>query len=533
MNNSSLTPDQRVLEALKTLEQARKSGADYWRLYAHLCLKDLWFFIRVALGWDWLDSKLHGEILIPFYEENKGCDTAVFIPRGHGKTLVAAARIMREMLANPNVAIMFASATEDLANSLGSMIAQNLIGNDNIQRAFKGIVPTSTQDTDRWGKDGYALPNRKPRTDATLFCSSLKGNVTGKHPEIIFLDDTVVRTNNTPQGWAMTESFLRECMMLLPPQGVIHVTGTRWHDGDPYGKILAGRIHGKQGPFRTMVLSCWEDDNPLKAPTYPRAKRWGKSHFTGYSNEQLDAMRKPESEGGLGIYFDAQMRNDPIPVERQDLRISDVNTFSDDEAPELGELRLFGLETTAGGKPIYSLLQDQADKLRLSIPIQPIEVKRQRGSTKLDRIRASLEPVMREGRLFVKSWMLGDSSSSDGLGYEIRRFGAAKHDDVVDALHMAIDYLAGQARPSKGSPADVYIACDLSFSEERRSDWTVAMAVAVTAEGNFYLLDYDRFQTSSASGLVGRLIEFFQKWNRVGKNRRNAAKSYSIALSYK
>lgn len=471
--------------------------------------------MRVVLRWEWLDEDLHGQTLINFYKDNADRDTAAFVPRGHGKTLTAAARIIQLILADPNVAIMFASATEDLAINFGSMVAKELVSNDMLQAAFPDVLPGSDDKLEAWGKDGYKLPRRRPRVDPTLFTASLKTNVTGRHPDIIFLDDLIVRTNNNELGWSQAELFIKECKMLLPAQGVLHVTGTRWHDSDPYGKIIAGNIKGKRGSFAISprsIRSCYVDDNPALGPIYPYRVRWNMSKPTGYTKEQLDDMRKPESEGGIGEYFDAQMRNDPLPEERQDIKVGDINIYEDNDAPQTTHVRAFGVEALGGGAILFNLLQEKIDKLQLSFPLARIEYKRVVGQTKLDRIRTIMEPIVREGRFWCKKWMIGDKTATDNLGYEIRRFGKARHDDILDAIHNVPAQLSANVFPEPGEPADLYLTADLAWTEEQAADFSVCAAVAVDSSKNFWVLDYDRFKISSPSAIVDRVIEFYCKW---------------------
>lgn len=525
------SPDARVRQIGQELESIRskKGPAAYWEKVREYCWLDLWFLVRVVLKWGWLDEVLVGQEMLHFYDVNKGKDTAVFVPRGHGKTLLAAARCIQEILKNPNVAIMFASATEDLADKFGQMIGQTLMENDFLQKAFPGVLPASTQDVQQWGKPGYSLPQREPRIDPTLYCASLNTNVTGRHPDIIFLDDLIVPKTNSPLGYEKVEKFLHEMKMLLPPQGVMHISGTRYHDADPYSKILAGKIIGKKGNFATLVRSCFIDDMPEKGLTYPFKLRWNMDEPTGYTMEQIEAMRRPVVEGGLGPFFDAQLRNDPAPEERMDIKLSDIIIYDKRDQPKLGAVRSFGIEITGGGRPIYQQLVEKTEELRFWMPLHEISTTRStKGETKTDRIRSTLEPIVREGRLRTQQWML-DVSTRDTLGYELQRLGFAEHDDIADALHNAIQ-LAGGTFPAHGEDAHLYLASDLAWTEERRGDFTVTVALAVDEFRHYWVVDYDRFQLSSPSQLCDRLISFYRKWEnddtRSSRPRKNYALTY-------
>lgn len=514
----------------------------YWRLVREVLKTDPWFMMRVALEWAWLDEDLVGHKFIRHVAENWGTDLAVLFPRGHGKTLPMQSMVLTNIINDPNVAILQISRTQDNADKFGQMVGQHLIGNDYLQRCFgrkyndEGPLPNSIAECSSWGRDGYSLPYRKPRLDPTLLCISLKSAKAGKHPDWIYIDDPTEKENNNPEGWEHVRDVIDGCKMLLTPDGFFCWTGTRWHDGDPLGYAEAGKLRGKQGAFMFIKESCYVDDNVKKPPTYPRKIRWNMDKMTGYTPEMLDALRKPKDEGGLGEFFDAQMRNDPAPAERADIKIKDINIYKpdakDDEPgpklPKIGPVRLFGIETTGGGTPIFSGFQEHLEEMKMNIPIYAIEDPKRAGIEKRDKIVSALQPIVNAGRLYAQEWMIGDEAATEGLGYELRRLGKASHDDIADALHAVPSFLAKNLRPaSPNDPADLYIAADLAWTEKKRADWTVLIAVAVDYQGNFWILDYDRFQISSPTGMFNRFIAFYQKFSEEASVRKISRRKFA------
>lgn len=524
-------PDKELARICRELEKIRISdGQDaYWALVRELLLTDPWFLFRVALQWDFLDEDLIGRDLIRHYAEHRDSDIALLLPRGHGKTIPVSGLMVFEILRNPEIAILQVSRTDDNAEKIGVFISDILTSNDYLQRCFGkahsegGFLPATEKESRSWGKDGYTLPYRKrSRIDPTLLNISIASAKAGKHPDLIWVDDPTEEENNDPAGWEKVETFIKGCKMLLPSSGKFIWTGTRWHDADPLGKVEKGKILGQQGRFHVLKRSCYIDDDPQKGPIYPQKKRWGSSHVSGYSIQGLEEKRGPESEGGLGAFFDAQMRNDPIPLERADIKVSDVNIYDSTDAPELSEVRLFGIETTGGGLPIFNGFKEHIERLKIPVPLLEITNPRKVGTEKRDRILAALQPLASSGRLYAQQWMIGDGSESDGLGYEIRRLGKAQHDDIIDALHNVPAHLSKGITPQRDSaPADLYISVDLAWSEKKRADWTVVMAVAVDKDGNHWVIDYERFQVASPTGIYDRLLEFYQKY-QDGATRVNA-----------
>ena len=509
-----------------------------WAL-RHLFLDDLWALIRIALEWHWLDEELHGCKLMKFVYLKEESDKAIFLPRGHCKTNFFAARRVQQILRNPNIAIMVASATEQFSRDVGKLIADTLTDNDMLQSAFPDILPNKTQKSDVWGLKGYSLPNRRPRIDPTIVCASPGKNVVGKHPDLVWLDDLIVETNNTPVGYEKAEQFIRQCWMLLPPHGYYEATATRYNDQDPYSKIVTGEIIGKQGPFRTLVMSCYEGDNPRRQPIWPRRQRWNSEIHSGVTHKMLEEARK-----SMGVFFNAQMRNDPVPESEQVVDWKNMNIITDEMMEEFRftPIRLVGLESLGGGKLILSALKEEAESLSVEMPLYDLTYPKERGLGKDIRLLRCLEPIVNGGFLWVRPWMRPvvdgkpDESDVSSFGYEIRRLGAARHDDLVDAFHHVPATLAPKLLPERNTPAHMYITTDLAWTQkDRHGDFSVVMAVAVTWEGNYWVVDYERFQLDSAHGIARRIISFFQRWNRgsgapqfyKSQRRRSLATTYN------
>lgn len=484
--------------------------------------------IRFALQWGFLDEELHGRKLMKFFFEEERRDKALFIPRGHVKTMFSVARLVQYTLRHPNSAVIAGSATEDFAKQIGRLYSDILLNNDILRQAFPDIVPQSKVDLRLWGLKGYELPSRTPRLDPTFFSASVGTNVTGRHPDLIYLDDLIVPGNNNPDGWAKGKEFLKTCKALLPPHGWLELVGTRYHDGDFYSEIISGEILGNQGPFHTMVESCYVDDDPNKGVIYPEKNRWNMDTPSGYS---MELLRRKQRD--LGRFFNAQYRNNPAPDEEQIIQVKMLNFFDAKDLPKFSQCSAVGIEVTGGGLPIYNVLKEEVEKLNIWMPLVEITNPNKQGVDKEIRIVTALEKIVREGRLHLAPWMRGEGSEdTESLFYELKRLGVAKHDDIADALHNIPVNLCKGTLPLEGQPADFYISVDLSYSEKQKSDFTVILACAVDAKGNYYVFDYERFKLSSPVGIAHRIIQFYQKHNAnadsiVGRKRRNFISSYN------
>lgn len=523
------SPDAEVSQMATDLHKLGYDTPEYWEAFAECCKSSLWFLARCVLGVGYFCEDLHGTRLSRFLAENENHDIAIFIPRGHCKTTFLSAYYTQTILNNFRFALLVASATDKMAHGIAELIASHLMTNKWLKKAFPAL-PETRQGLSLWGKDGYRLlHDGPPRIDPTLFPASLKTNVTGRHPDEIWLDDLIVEVNNSLVGYEKARAFINNCKALLTPSGRLVVTGTRWGDADPYEGIISGEIEGNKGRFKTLVLSCWEDDDPKKSPIYVPEIRWNMTDSSGYPDELLQRKKKD-----MGRFFNAQYRNDPAPADDQVINVNDIQIYEKDSLPKLGEIRILGIETTGGGLLVYNTLQEEIEKMKIFMPLAEVGAQRKQGSTKTDHIVATLEPVIRQGKLKILPWMKGEGWEDSTLWYEIKRLGAAKHDDIVDALRMVRQSLQPGIIPPDGHPADVYIAGDVAWSEAEQADFTALIAVAVDHKENYWVLDYDRFKLKSPVGIAHRIIEFYQKWAHGPTNayKRNSSSKKSWATTY-
>lgn len=518
-------PDKAVIKRLEYLEHVRNTEGEavYWELLRHSIAYDPWFASRVVFDYGWLDEWVVGNQVIGHIAQNWGEDQLILIPRGHGKTLPMGVVITCAIIQDVNQAVLMLHKDEAIAVKFGKTLSQQWLRNDMLQKCFGtkwnegqwAVFPSTRGETELWGDDGYALPLRKPRNDPTLECLGLRTSKTGKHPDWAYLDDTTDHTNNNARGYEEIEAEWQNLLLLLPSNGFVVWTGTRWGDGDPTGKAESGKLPTKTGrPFKTLKLSCYVDDNPQRDPIYPRKKRWGMETESGYTKEQLESLRRPQDQGGLGRFFDAQMRNDPSPEERAELQLYWCVPWTEQSKPKnLSHVRSLGIEITGGGLPIFNGFREHCEKLKIDVPLDEIVNARDKGVSKRDKIVAALQPIMESGRLHISREMFGDNGTKVGtLGYEIKRLRAAANDDIVDVLKNIIVHQIRGLSPMAHEPAHLYIGVDLAWTEEQRADWSVVMAVAVDAAQNYFVLDYDRFQSTSPNGIYQRILEFYQRF---------------------
>ncbi len=64
----------------------------------------------------------------------------------------------------------------------------------------------------------------------------------------------------------------------------------------------------------------------------------------------------------------------------------------------------------------------------------------------------------------------------------------------------------------KGKNLNVVASVDFAFSTARGADYTSIVVVGVDGEGNYYILDIDRFKTNQISEYYKHILKLFEKW---------------------
>jgi hypothetical protein len=63
-----------------------------------------------------------------------------------------------------------------------------------------------------------------------------------------------------------------------------------------------------------------------------------------------------------------------------------------------------------------------------------------------------------------------------------------------------------------GKRLNVYCAVDFAFSLNKQADFTAIVVVGVDGDGNYYVLDIDRFKSDKISEYYERLVGMYNKW---------------------
>ena len=230
------------------------------------------YILKVADGKGKFELAAFHKEMCDFVADKKRNKKLILVPRGHLKsTLVTVGKSLQAICHNPQVRILIANATYNLACSFLTEIKRHLKFNVDL-REFWGDMALGAE---TWSANDITLAQAKDfsgKKEPTVTAMGLESNMTSQHYDLIILDDLVNKDFiNTTEQIQKTIDFYKESLNLLEPDGELVIVGTRWHDRDLYGWIMDtdnNVIQDFDVFFRQAYEGNLEDDNDFK-PLFP------------------------------------------------------------------------------------------------------------------------------------------------------------------------------------------------------------------------------------------------------------------------
>lgn len=489
----------------------------WWRYVAKLCSQSYWAFLRVGLGYRWMDPYWHGEVIANFIDQNIGNDKVIILPRGSGKTAtVTTPYPVWRICQDPLLLCQITNAAEDKARMFTSTVATLLTKTPRISRMYPMIKPK----VGSWSAKGYKLDTEflinqlkeegmenegaLDRTDPTLASYGMRGNITGAHVGLQLHDDLITHEiARSPLLLERCEQFLKEAFRCCDAHGEIVIAGTRWLYGDYYGKLLEGELSAHKGPFKVLKHGVYKADGvTLVWPQSTYIDMSGNLQMAGYTEEQLDEAKKDS-------FFSALYLCEPRSEHEAILDSSMVNVFDTVPFP-VGYMDGVCFEKEGAGAMIAENFSHQC-RMEGRHEIRVTTVSAGRKLSKEAKIATTLGNEVNNGRLHVNRTVW---KGNDNLGDEMRRFGTAKgHDDLLDCC----TYLARLAKePKPNEMPRPMIVIDPGFTDKKSSDPT-AIVCGVRFNGDLWILDAKRIRTTRPEVLASEIFRMFYHWNNAEK----------------
>jgi len=239
----------------------------------------------------------------------------VLYPRAHRKSFYAACEVAWEIVKDPSIAIVYLSATSDLAEYQLRAI-KGILDSPIVRRYWPDLIDIDEGKREKWTSTEICVddPRRKEQgtRDSTVKVGGLTTNITGSHADLIVLDDIVVPKNNTEEGRRQVISQYSQLQSILNPGGRIIAVGTRYHPKDIYATMQEtveeiyddnGELIGKEPQWDVLQKSVEENGEFL----WNRTKRKDGKYY-GFDFKELARIKAGYVDKSQ---FYAQYYNDP------------------------------------------------------------------------------------------------------------------------------------------------------------------------------------------------------------------------------
>ncbi len=410
----------------------------------------------------------------------------MLLPRGHLKsTMITVGYSLLRIAENPEVRILIANATYDMATSFLGQIKKHM----QVNETFRDYYGDMTTNAEKWSENMVTVPKRKaftPKKEATITAYGVGGNLVSQHYDLIIMDDIVNRDFvTTPEQIQKTILFYKDALDLLEPNGKIIIIGTRWADADLYGWIMDKTSPEKNyEKFDVMVKQAYQGN----METGENFQALFPQKFTREVLMDLKQSKGP-------IEFSAQYMNEPLPQEsakfkvdwfkrvyEDELKVRNLNIFTMVD-PAIGQLKTsdktaivtiavdeynnwfvvniiwdhmlpnqiidaifsnweyhhpnkIGIELVAFQRSLQYALNDEMRRRNIFLPIVELKADRSKG----ERIEG-LIPRYANGTIYH----LEQCPFIQALEDELMRYPVGKHDDIIDALAYGLQ-IAHQSR---------------------------------------------------------------------------------------
>ncbi len=429
-------------------------------------------FVRDVLGYDF--TRFHQKWW-EFADRNQY--SLVLAPRGHGKsTLLTVAFTLYRVLDNPETRTLIVSNTADQATAFLREIKNHLENNPPIRLLFGPLKGSP------WNESQVVLASRiSGAKEATITALGIMGPVISRHYDLVILDDVVDEDN--ARSRLMRDRVLtwyyKELLPTLEPEGKLSVIGTRYHHDDLYGKLIRA---GMPAICEKAVITTpegeqalWENKFPLELLRRKREETGPAIFNTQYQND-VSAMKGR-------VFRPEWMRTLPLPIINRKYQGVDLAMGTADhhdyfahvtvgEAPKGSfyvihayRARLSFEDQFAAISSLFHL-HDRPDAPVVTVAVeanayQQAMVQKLKKETPLPvsalvNTRDKIARAMRMQGLFQAGNICFPETSQRRAGdnltdliEELLAFPEADHDDLVDALEMALSASSVVARYSE------------------------------------------------------------------------------------
>ena len=217
------------------------------------------------LEWAVGDCKFHGD---------QQRSLLVLLPRDSFKTVIGVQALAVAVLTrNPNARILITSHKQMQANQRASAVRKTFERNEAFLKKYGDDWKPEFRE-EQWSDGKFTIMRRthKDLREPSVQAAAVGADVTGSHFDLILVDDIVNLENSyTRESRDKVHDYLSSLYPHLEPGGTLIVIGTRWHDDDVYGRVIAEdekrTKRGESPIYRKLIRGCYDGLNGLFFPT--------------------------------------------------------------------------------------------------------------------------------------------------------------------------------------------------------------------------------------------------------------------------
>jgi phage terminase large subunit-like protein len=263
---------------------------------------------------------IHEEVFRWMTRPGHSTDQLVLLPRGHLKSHMIAVWCAWWITKHPWTTILYVSATEGLAQEQLAAI-KDILDSPTYRRFWPKMIHQEAGKRTQWStlKVKVDHPDRKNLgvRDPTIEAAGITGNTTGKHCDVLILDDLVVPGNAYTEGGRETvQAGYSQLSSVLNAGGITKAVGTRYHGRDLYAMMRDstyelysddGEMVGEANTFEVFERVVELDGQFLwPREQCPRTKNW-----YGFDHRELSKIRSKYFAAGERAQYYAQYYNNP------------------------------------------------------------------------------------------------------------------------------------------------------------------------------------------------------------------------------
>ena len=208
------------------------------------------YFCKEVLGYkktpdygEYKDLTKEHEELCDLLQKKTNKSKLVLMPRFSFKSgVVTIGYSLWRLLRDPNIRILIYSDSATKAQGFLQGIKNHVEGKAPNSR-FREFYPKweTDQHKGKWNESQIIISPRKvSHKEPSVDTGGIESSKIGMHYDLIIFDDIVSDLNTTTKAQMdKIHDCYKKSLSLLKPGGDVIITGTRWHYGDAYGRLIA------------------------------------------------------------------------------------------------------------------------------------------------------------------------------------------------------------------------------------------------------------------------------------------------------